>query len=138
MPAHGEPRCVSLVRGFWVDVFERRKAQATRRYLDEQYIQHSPPPQPRLSEWISLWAGVFAKPPAGPGKDFPEAQSNYKTHILSIVGDDVLALLEARDTGTWDHGKDKGKPFDSHYYDLFRCARGKVVEHWYFDYVPPQ
>lgn len=138
VPAGGEPACVALVRGFWVDVFEKRNAEAARKYIDDHYIQHSPPPQPKGPEWIALWAGVFATPPTGPGKDFPEAQRNYTTRIVSIVGDGVLALLEARDTGTWDRGKHKGKHFDYHYYDLFRCDNGKVVEHWYLDYLPPQ
>jgi len=138
VPANGEPRCVALTRGFWVDIFEKRNAEAARNYIDDHYIQHSPPPQPKGPEWIALWAGVFAVPPTGPGKDFPEAQRDYKTRIVSIVGDDVLALLEARDTGTWDSGKHQGQHFESHYYDLFRCAGGKVVEHWYVPFQRAQ
>jgi predicted SnoaL-like aldol condensation-catalyzing enzyme len=122
---------VALVRGFWIDVFQKRNAEAARRYINEGYKQHSPPPQPTGPEWIALWAGVFARPPTGPGKDFPEAQSDFRTEIVSIVGDDVLALLEAHDTGTWDAGPEKGKRFESRYYDLFRCAGGVVVEHWF-------
>lgn len=138
VPPHGEARCVALARGLWVDVFEKRNAQASSRYIDDSYIQHSPPPLPKGPEWIAFWAGVFSTPPTGPGKDFPEAQRDYTTRIVSIVGDDVLALLEARDGGTWGSGKHKGKRFDSHYYDLFRCAGGKVVEHWFVPFQPAQ
>lgn len=138
MPAAGEGKCVALVRGFWVDVFVKRDAEAARRYITDRYIQHSPPPQAGGAGFIALWAGVFANPPRGPGKDFPEAQRDYRTRIVSVVGDDVLALLEARDTGTWDRGNLQGKRFDLHYYDLFRCEGDKLVEHWYFDYTPPR
>lgn len=138
VPPGGEGTCVALTRGFWVDVFEKRDALAAHRYIDDSYLQHSPPPQPKGPEWIALWAGVFATPPRGPGKGFPEAQRDYTTRIVSIVGDDTLALLEAKDSGTWDSGPHKGRKFQSHYYDLFRCAGGKVVEHWYFPFQPAQ
>jgi predicted SnoaL-like aldol condensation-catalyzing enzyme len=138
VPSGGEHGCVALTRGLWVDVFEKRNAEAAHRYVDDTYIQHSPPPQPKGDKWIALWAGVYATPPTGPGKHFPEAQPGYTTQIVSIVGDEVLALLEARDTWTWGSGKHKGKRASSHYYDMFRCQGGKVVEHWYVPYQPPQ
>lgn len=126
-----EGRCVTLTRGFWIDVFAKRNAEAARKYITAAYIQHSPPPQPKGEEWVAVWKGVFADTPYGPGKDFPESQKDFKTAILSIKGDDHFAVLVAHDTGTYDHGPDKGKTFDSRYTDMFRCSADKVVEHWF-------
>lgn len=131
-PAHPtEGQCVTLTRGFWMDVFGGRNAEAARKYITNDYIQHSPPPQPTGEEWIAVWKGVFADPPYGPGRDFDESQKDFKTVITKIIGDDNFAVLTAHDTGTYDHGPNKGKTFDSRYTDIFRCADGKVVEHWY-------
>lgn len=135
--AQDEPACVALTRGFWVDVFVKRNADAAMNYLSPTYIQHVAPPQPPIEDWVETWRGVFAVPPTGPGKDFPEAQSNYTTDIVSIQGDEQFAVLRAHDYGVWDGGEQKGESFDFHYYDIFRCENGKLAEHWYSDDPDP-
>ncbi|MCO6188499.1 ester cyclase [Rhizobium sp. L1K21] len=135
--AADEASCVALTRAFWINVFDKRNADVAMDYLSPNYIQHVAPPQPPISEWVDTWRGVFATPPTGPGKDFPEAQSDYKTEIVSIVGDEMFAALRAHDTGHWDAGPDKGKAFDFHYYDIFRCENGKLAEHWYSEDPDP-
>ena len=144
--AQTEGSCVTLTRGFWIDVFDKRNADAAMTYLSPTYIQHVAPPQPPISEWVDTWRGVFAVPPTGPGKDFAEAQSDYKTDIVSIVGDDQFAALRAHDYGHWDTDVATGDPaadhakgaaFDFHYYDIFRCQDGKLAEHWYSEDPDP-
>jgi predicted SnoaL-like aldol condensation-catalyzing enzyme len=131
--ARSAGRCVAVTRAFWTAVFVNRNADVSMDYMSTTYIQHSPPPIPQIGEWIPFWKGVFAETPYGAGKDFPEAQKDYKTDILSIVGDESFAALHAHDHGTWTSGPDKGKPFSFRYYDIFRCENGKLAEHWYSD-----
>ena len=135
--AADEPACVAMTRGFWTDVFVKRNADVAMDYLSETYIQHVAPPQPPIAEWVETWRGVFATPPTGPGADFAEAQKDYTSDIVSIQGDAQFAVLRAHDYGTWDHGPDAGKKFDFHYYDIFRCADGKLAEHWYSEDPDP-
>jgi len=132
--AHAAPdegKCVTLTRGFWIDVFGKKNADAAAKYITENYIQHSAPPQPDGKHWIETWRGVYANPPYGVGVDFPEGSKDFNTEIVSLVGDDTFAVLEAHDTGTYDHGVNVGKTIDSHYWDIFRCENGRVVEHWF-------
>jgi predicted SnoaL-like aldol condensation-catalyzing enzyme len=137
VPPGGEPGCVALTRAFWVDIFEKKQAELSYKYLDETYIQHSED-MPTGVDWVAFWKGAFSNPATGPGKYLSDAQRDRVTRIVSIVGDEKFALLEALDTGTWDVGPSKGKRFKLHYYDLFRCENGKLTEHWYVPYEPPR
>jgi predicted SnoaL-like aldol condensation-catalyzing enzyme len=132
-----EPTCVALTRGFWVDVFVERNAEAANKYLSPDYIQHVAPPQPLIADWVDVWRGVFATPPTGPGAEFAEAQADYTTDITSIIGNEDYAVLRAHDYGVWSNGPDVGKPFDFRYYDIFRCENGLLAEHWYSEDPDP-
>jgi predicted SnoaL-like aldol condensation-catalyzing enzyme len=141
-----EGTCGAIAREFWVKVFVERNADMAMDYLSPAYIQHVAPPQPTIEEWVDVWRGVFSTPPTGPGKDFAEAQSDYTTDIVSIVGDDQFAVLRAHDYGVWDNevktgdpavDHAKGEAFDFHYFDIFRCENGKLAEHWYSEDPDP-
>jgi predicted SnoaL-like aldol condensation-catalyzing enzyme len=133
----GEPTCVALARGLWVDVFEKKKAELSNKYIDKTYIQHDDD-MPTGIDWIPFWTQAFKNPSEGPGKLASDAQQDRVTRIVSIIGDEKFALLEAIDTGTWDYGPSKGKPFKFHYDDLFRCEGDKLKEHWYVPWAAPR
>lgn len=139
-PPSTEGECVGLTRSFWIEVFEKRNADVAMDYLSNTYIQHVAPPQPPIEEWVAVWRDAFSIPAKGDGKNFPEAQSNFTTDIVSVIGNDDYAVLRAHDYGVWDNTVAIGDPmedhkagekFDFHYYDIFRCADGKLQEHWY-------
>jgi predicted SnoaL-like aldol condensation-catalyzing enzyme len=106
-----------LVRSFVEEVFVSDQLSRLDRYIDsEDYVEHNPHMQdglPALREALS-------------GND--KARKYDKIHRLLAEGNFVLCVCE----GYLDNNHVA-------FYDLFRVADGKVVEHWdTVDPVPPR
>jgi len=102
------------------DVLVNGKTDALGIYIDgENYIQHNP----QIGNGLSgLVAGIAALAEAG-------VTFSYDTvHKVLGQGNFVLTVSE---------GNFAGKP--TSFYDLFRVANGKIVEHWdALETIPPE
>jgi predicted SnoaL-like aldol condensation-catalyzing enzyme len=106
----------SLVRDLIDEVFLGQHWERLPEFISrEMYIQHNPSVGDGLE---GLQAGMAAMAEAGITMTFSE------THLVLGEGDFVLA----QSAGTFAGG-------DATFYDLFRVAGGKVVEHW--DVIEP-
>jgi len=101
----------ALVRAFIDDVFVRKNTAKLADYIDDDsYAEHNP----RLADGLStLQSAVDAEVKSGRQLDY------HRIHRVLAEGSFVLSVSE----GSFD-----GK--HSAFYDLFRIADGKIVEHW--------
>lgn len=81
-----------------------------RDYVDDDYVEHNP----RLGDGVS--ALRLALETSGDG---PRQIDYHRIHRVLAEGNFVLCISEGHLQGT-----------HSAFYDLFRIADGKVVEHW--------
>jgi predicted SnoaL-like aldol condensation-catalyzing enzyme len=100
----------TLVRAFYQDILMKGKQEKLADYFGDTYIQHTP----GLGDGVEGFSKLVAM----------VATSNSplkidKIHKVLGEGDFVLVMSE---------GVFRGKP--SAFYDLFRVADSKIVEHW--------
>lgn len=109
-----------LARSFVTDVLIDGHLERLGRYLDEEtYIEHNPEMSDDLSE---LRAALTRD------SDGNRAIDYQRSHRVLAEGDFVLTVSEGYRSGV-----------HSSFYDLFRVAGGKIVEHWdTLDEVPPR
>ncbi len=99
------------VRGFVEDILIERRLDALPQYIDaESFTQHNP----NLADGLPALHAALASPP-DPG---PETRYD-RLHRILAEGNFVLAVSEGARDGT-----------HTAFYDLFRVAEGKLVEHW--------
>ena len=106
-----------LVWDMWRTFLQGGDIDAADRFLAPEYHQHNPNAETGL-------AGVKAYFRAQGRKATPP--TDYIDRLVSIVAErDLVALALVRE------GKDKdGKPYTTTWFDMFRVANGKIVEHW--------
>ena len=108
-----------LVYDFWREVFEGGHMEHVDRYLAEGYIQHNPNVKTGRAAFVE-----FFKPLAKP-KDI---QPRIAAPLVSIVAERDLVILSFVEP-TKDP-KDASKVSTTTWFDMFRVADGKIVEHW--------
>ena len=106
-----------LIRSFFDEVLVSRQLDKLNRYIDsENYTEHNPDMVdglPALQELLSRNATV---------------KRYYKQHRVLAEGSFVLSVGEGSRAGV-----------HTSFYDLFRIAKGKIVEHWdTIEAVPPK
>lgn len=108
------------VRAFIRDVLIPNRLDQLGDYLDEHYLEHNP----RLGDGLAVLRAAFSDPAAKGGITI-----RYdKLHRVLAEGNFVLAVSE---------GHLNGQP--AAFYDLFRVAEGKLVEHWdTTEVIPPR
>ncbi len=109
-----------IVRAFIDDVLINRRLETLDRYIDaERYTQHNP----------QLADGLPALRPALEATSDTGLAIQYdRTHRVLAEGNFVLAVSEGSLGGV-----------HSSFYDLFRVAEGKIVEHWdTIEAIPPR
>jgi predicted SnoaL-like aldol condensation-catalyzing enzyme len=101
----------SLVRGFIEDVMINRRVDRLDHYIDrQQFTQHSPVLEDGVDALKALLEAVSGD----------RAAVEYeRLHRLLAEGSFVLSVSEGFRAGV-----------HSSFYDLFRVAEGKLVEHW--------
>lgn len=101
----------TLVRSFVEDVLIHRRLDTLPQYIDaESFTQHNP----HLADGLPALR-AFLDSPSNPG---PETRYDHLHRVLA-EGNFVLAVSEGARDGT-----------HTAFYDLFRVAEGKLVEHW--------
>lgn len=110
-----------LVRSFVKEVLIDGLLERLTDYVDaEVYVEHNP----ELSDDLSGLRSVLSTGDA----DGDRTLDYQRSHRVLAEGDFVLTVSEGSRSGT-----------HSSFYDLFRVANGKVVEHWdTTDEVPPR
>jgi predicted SnoaL-like aldol condensation-catalyzing enzyme len=106
-----------LVWDMWRTFLSAHHIDAADKYLAPEYHQHNPNAETGLE-------GVKAYFRA---RNMPELEvPDHIDGLVSMVAErDLVTLALAREY------KDKdGKPYTTTWFDMFRIANGKIVEHW--------
>jgi predicted SnoaL-like aldol condensation-catalyzing enzyme len=106
-----------LVWDMWRTFLQANNIDAADRYLAPEYHQHNPNAETGL-EGVKAYFRAQGRP-AQPPKDSID-------RLVSIVAErDLVVLALVRE------GKDKdGNAYTTTWFDMFRVANGKIVEHW--------
>lgn len=108
-----------LVYDFWREVFEGGHLDLAGKYLDDSYIQHNPNVPGGRAGFVEFFS-KFSEPK-------PIAAS-ISAPLISIVAErDMVILVFAKDVA--DPGDAEGS-YATTWFDAFRIADGKIVEHW--------
>jgi predicted SnoaL-like aldol condensation-catalyzing enzyme len=107
-----------LVFDLWREVVEAGREQRTAQYIGADYIEHDPNAASGLAG-ISQYFAVRADRPVEPWIRAP---------VVAIVAEaDLVALVTMREH---PHPVHAGRTYTTTWFDLFRIADGRVVEHW--------
>jgi predicted SnoaL-like aldol condensation-catalyzing enzyme len=120
MLASSDPKLAAnkkLVWDMWREFLQAGNIDAADKYLAPEYHQHNPNAETGL-EGVKAYfraAGLKAVPP----KDYIE-------RLVAITAEgDLVTLALVREM------KDKdGNAYTTTWFDMFRVANGKIVEHW--------
>lgn len=106
-----------LVWDMWRNFLQAGRIDDADKYLAPEYHQHNPNAETGLEGVKAYFRAQNRKP--DPVKD-------YIDRLVSIVAErDLVVLALVRE------GKDKdGNPYTTTWFDMFRIADGKIVEHW--------
>jgi predicted SnoaL-like aldol condensation-catalyzing enzyme len=106
-----------LVWDMWRNFLQANNVDAADQYLAPEYHQHNPNAETGL-EGVKAFFRAQNRPAQQP-KDSID-------RLVSIVAErDLVVLALVRE------GKDKdGKAYTTTWFDMFRVANGKIVEHW--------
>ena len=106
-----------LVYDFWREVLQAHHVDRTPQYLAESYIQHNP----NVPTGRAAFMEFFSRFPAEPIKDSID-------DLVSIVAERDLVVLAFR-RELPDLARE-GQTYTTTWFDMFRIADGKIVEHW--------
>ena len=120
--ADPDPRLAAnkrFVYDFWREVFEGGHMELADKYMAESYIQHNPNVPTGRAGFVAFFA-KFAKPE-------PIADA-VKAPLVSIVAERDLVVLSFAQ----EHADpaDATKKYTTTWFDMFRVADGRIVEHW--------
>jgi predicted SnoaL-like aldol condensation-catalyzing enzyme len=106
-----------LVWDMWREFLSAHHMDAADKYLAPEYHQHNPNAETGLAGVKAYFSAQ--KLPVLPIPDHIEG-------LVSMVAErDLVTLALVR------NGMDKdGKPYTTTWFDMFRVANGKIVEHW--------
>jgi predicted SnoaL-like aldol condensation-catalyzing enzyme len=106
-----------LVYDFWRYVLVAHDMDKAVEYMAEDYIQHNPGiPTGRAS-----FIGFFGRMPSMPVKNEIEG-------LVSVVAErDLVTMSFVREC---QDPRNPGQTYTTTWFDMFRVANGKIVEHW--------
>jgi predicted SnoaL-like aldol condensation-catalyzing enzyme len=106
-----------LVFDFWREVLQAGNVDRAPEYLAESYIQHNP----NVPTGRAAFMEFFGQLPRTPVKDTID-------ELVSIVAERDLVVLALR-RELPDLARE-GQTYTTTWFDMFRVADGKIVEHW--------
>jgi predicted SnoaL-like aldol condensation-catalyzing enzyme len=106
-----------LVFDFWREVVEARHVDRAAQYLAEDYIQHNP----NVATGRDAFVEFFGQSPPQPIKD------TIDDLVRIVAEDDVVVLAFRRELPDLAR---EGQTYTTTWFDMFRIADGKIVEHW--------
>jgi predicted SnoaL-like aldol condensation-catalyzing enzyme len=106
-----------LVFDFWRTVLVAHHVDRAAEFLAEDYIQHNPNVATGRAAFVEFF-GQFPRAPIEPQID----------GLVSIVAErDVVVLAFRRELPDLEN---EGQTYTTTWFDMFRIADGKIVEHW--------
>jgi len=106
-----------LVFDFWRVVLQAHYVDRAPEYLAESYIQHNP----NVATGRAAFMAFFSQFPPEPVKDTID-------DLVGIVAErDLVVLALHRELPDLEH---EGQTYTTTWFDMFRVADGKIVEHW--------
>jgi len=109
-----------IILSFVNEVLIKRRLNKLNDYINDNYIEHNP----RIGNNLSALRSALSTPASNSSVSI---QYNKNYRILA-EGDFVLSVCEGTMNG-----------IHSSFYDLYRIAKGKIVEHWdTTEKIPPQ
>jgi predicted SnoaL-like aldol condensation-catalyzing enzyme len=116
----GDPQLAAnktLVFDFWRVVLQARHVDRAPEYLAEDYIQHNP----NIATGRAAFVEFF-------GQSAPEPIKEAIDDLVRIVAEgDVVVLAFRRELPDLAR---EGQTYTTTWFDMFRIADGKIVEHW--------
>jgi predicted SnoaL-like aldol condensation-catalyzing enzyme len=106
-----------LVYDFWREVLQAHHVDRAPEYLAESYIQHNPNVPTGRAAFMEFFSRLPAEPVKGSIDD-----------LVSIVAERDLVVLAFR-RELPDLARE-GQTYTTTWFDMFRVAGGKIVEHW--------
>jgi predicted SnoaL-like aldol condensation-catalyzing enzyme len=130
MLRHSDPAIANnkrLVYDFWREVFEAAHMELAPRYMSEDYIQHNPTVPTGRQAFIDFFSRIRKPSPIEP---------RVKAPLVAVTGDgDLVILAFAREH---PDPQDPEKKYTTTWFDMFRIADGRIVEHWDPALRPPR
>jgi predicted SnoaL-like aldol condensation-catalyzing enzyme len=106
-----------LVWDMWRNFLQAGNIDAADKYLAPEYHQHNPNAETGL-EGVKAYFRAVNRPPT-------EVKDSIDRLVSIVAERDLVVLALVRE------GMDKdGKPYTTTWFDMFRVADGKIVEHW--------
>jgi predicted SnoaL-like aldol condensation-catalyzing enzyme len=106
-----------LVFDFWREVLQAHHVERAPEYLAEDYVQHNPTIATGRAAFMELF-GSLPRQPVEPTID----------ELVSIVAErDLVVLAFRRELPDLEN---EGQLYTTTWFDMFRVADGKIVEHW--------
>jgi len=107
-----------LCYDFFRVILRARHLDQAEKYMTDDYIQHNPNAETGIRGFKDFFQRLGGPLPI---KDTVDG-------LVSIQAEgDMVTLSFVRE---YDHPKEKGKKYTTTWFDMFRVANGKIVEHW--------
>ena len=107
-----------LVYDFWRELLEARHVELADKYMAESYIQHNPMVPTGRKSFVDF----FSKMPK------QDIKPTIQRPLVGIVAEGDLVVLSFVDEQP--DPRDATKKYTTTWFDMFRVANGKIVEHW--------
>ncbi|BEU94457.1 nuclear transport factor 2 family protein [Acidovorax sp. DW039] len=108
-----------LVFDFWREVFEGGHMDLAAKYLSDEYIQHNPNVASGRAAFVEFFSKIKKPQPIA---------AHIQAPLISIVAErDLVILTFGRE---YPDSKDPSQRYSTTWFDMFRIANGKIVEHW--------
>jgi predicted SnoaL-like aldol condensation-catalyzing enzyme len=106
-----------LVFDFWREVLQAHQVERAPAYLAEDYVQHNP----TIATGRAAFMDFFGRLPRATVKPTID-------ELVAIVAErDLVVLAFRRELPDLEN---EGQTYTTTWFDMFRIADGKIVEHW--------
>ena len=122
MLRHADPKLAAnkrFVYDFWREVFEAAHMDLAPKYMAETYIQHNPRVPTGRQAFIDFFSKIRKPTPI---------EARVKAPLVAMMADgDLVVMAFVREHAD---PKDPSQKYTTTWFDMFRVANGKIVEHW--------